>query len=62
LEAAGVVPVEAEPGQPFDPFVHEAVTYEEDEDCQEGEIIAVVQKGYTLNQRTLRPAMVRVAK
>jgi molecular chaperone GrpE len=62
LEAAGVVPVEAEAGQPFDPFVHEAVTYEEDADRQEGEIIAVVQKGYRLNQRTLRPATVRVAK
>lgn len=62
FEAAGIVPVEAEPGQPFDPFFHEAVTYEEDEDHQEGEIIAVVQKGYKLHRRTLRPAMVRVAK
>jgi molecular chaperone GrpE len=62
LEGAGVVPIEAEAGQPFDPFVHEAVSYEEHEDHQEGEIISVVQKGYTLGQRTLRPAMVRVAK
>lgn len=62
LEGIGVVPVEVEPGQSFDPFVHEAVTYEENEDYQEGEIIAIVQKGYKLNQWTLRPAMVRVAK
>jgi len=62
LEGFGVVPVEAEPGQPFDPFVHEAVSYEEHEDHQEGQIIAIVQNGYTLGQRTLRPAMVRVAK
>jgi molecular chaperone GrpE len=62
LEVTGVEPVEAEPGQLFDPFFHEAVTYEEDEDRQEGEIIAVVQKGYKINHRTLRPAMVRVAK
>jgi molecular chaperone GrpE len=62
MDNAGVVPVEAEPGQPFDPLVHEAVTYEENENQKEGEIIAVVQKGYKLNQRTLRPAMVRVAK
>jgi molecular chaperone GrpE len=62
LEGFGIVPVEAEPGQPFDPFVHEAVSYEEHDDHQEGQIIAVVQKGYTLGQRTLRPAMVRVAK
>ncbi len=62
LEAIGVVPIEADPGQPFDPFVHDAVTYEEDDNRQEGEIIAVVQKGYKINQRTIRPAMVRVAK
>jgi molecular chaperone GrpE len=62
LEGTGVVPIEAEPGQSFDPFVHEAVSYEENEDYGEGEIIAVVQNGYQLGERTLRPAMVRVAK
>jgi molecular chaperone GrpE len=62
LVGFGVVPIEAEPGQPFDPFVHEAVSYEEHDDHQEGQIIAVVQNGYVLGQRTLRPAMVRVAK
>jgi molecular chaperone GrpE len=62
LETVNVALVEAEPGQPFDPFVHEAVTHEEQEDYQAGEIIAVVQKGYKLGQRVLRPAMVRVAK
>jgi molecular chaperone GrpE len=62
LEGIGVVPVEAEPGQSFDPFVHEAVSYEENDDHQEGEIIDVVQNGYKLGERTLRPAMVRVAK
>ena len=62
LEAVGIVPVEAGPGKPFDPFVHEAVSYEEHKDYQQGEIIAVVQNGYTLGHRTLRPAMVRVAQ
>ena len=62
LENTGVVPIEVEPGQSFDPFLHEAVSYEENEDYCEGEIIAVVQKGYQLGKRTLRPAMVRVAK
>ncbi len=62
LENNGVVLVEAEPGQSFDPFIHEAVSYEENEDHKEGEIIEVVQKGYQLGERTLRPAMVRVAK
>jgi molecular chaperone GrpE len=62
LEGNGVVPIEAEPGQPFDPFIHEAVSYEENDSHQEGEIIDVVQKGYKLGERTLRPAMVRVAR
>jgi molecular chaperone GrpE len=62
LESTGVVPIKVEPGQLFDPFLHEAVSYEENEDYCEGEIIAVVQKGYQLGTRTLRPAMVRVAK
>ena len=62
LESVGLVPITAEPGDPFNPFVHEAVTYEEHEGFDEGEIIAVVQKGYKLNERTLRPAMVRVAR
>jgi molecular chaperone GrpE len=62
LENNGVVLVEAQPGQSFDPFIHEAVTYEENENHKEGEIIEVVQKGYKLGERTLRPAMVRVAK
>lgn len=62
LEGAGVIAIEVEPGQPFDPFIHEAVTYEESEDYQESKIIAVVQKGYKLGKRVLRPTMVRVAK
>jgi molecular chaperone GrpE len=62
LESVGLVPITAEPGDPFDPFVHEAVTYEEHEGFDEGQIIAVVQKGYKLSERTLRPAMVRVAR
>jgi molecular chaperone GrpE len=62
LESNGAIPIEAEPGQPFDPFVHEAVSYEENDSHQEGEIIDVVQKGYKLGERTLRPAMVRVAR
>lgn len=62
VESTGVVPITVEPGQLFDPFLHEAVSYEENEDYSEGEVIAVVQKGYQLGTRTLRPAMVRVAK
>jgi molecular chaperone GrpE len=63
LESEGVKPIETE-GQAFDPRYHEAVTYEEvsDHEYGEGQIIGVVQRGYTLGERVLRPALVRVAK
>jgi molecular chaperone GrpE len=61
LESEGVKPIETE-GQAFDPRYHEAVTYEEVSDHEEGQIIGVVQRGYTLGERVLRPALVRVAK
>jgi len=41
---------------------HEAVTYEESAEREEGQIIGEVQKGYKLGDRVLRPALVRVAK
>jgi molecular chaperone GrpE len=58
LEMYGVSEIAAD-GQDFDPNVHEAVTFGEGE---EGKIIAVLQKGYTLGDRVLRPAMVVVGK
>ena len=41
---------------------HEAVTYEENAEHQEGQIIGEIQRGYKLGGRVLRPALVRVAK
>ena len=41
---------------------HEAVTYEESAEHEEGQIIGEVQRGYKLGDRVLRPALVRVAK
>jgi molecular chaperone GrpE len=61
LESEGVMPIETE-GQSFDPVYHEAVTYEEADGYEEGQIIGEVQKGYMLGERILRPALVRVAK
>ena len=61
LDGEGLTPMETE-GQSFDPLVHEAVTYEESAEHQEGQIIGEVQKGYNLGDRVLRPALVRVAK
>jgi molecular chaperone GrpE len=61
LESEGVKPIETE-GQTFDPRYHEAVTYEEIAGYEEGQIIGEAQKGYTLGERVLRPALVRVAR
>lgn len=48
-------------GLPFDPNVHEAVIREETRDAHPGTILEVLQKGYLLNDRLLRPAKVKVA-
>jgi len=56
LDNAGVKPIETQ-GQPFDPRYHEAVAHIEGE---EGKVLSEVQRGYTLHDRVLRPAMVVV--
>lgn len=61
LESEGVKPIETD-GQAFDPRYHEAVTYEQVSGYEEGQIIGEVQRGYTLGERVLRPALVRVAR
>ena len=61
LENEGVKPIQAE-GQFFDPNFHEAVTLEESDGYESGQVIEVLQQGYMLGERVLRPAMVRVAK
>lgn len=59
LKKYGVAPVEAL-GRPFDPTVHEAVQRVES-DQPEGTVVAEYQRGYMLNGRLVRPAMVAVA-
>jgi len=61
LEAEGVKRIEAE-GQIFDPNFHEAIALEPAEGVESGRIIAVLQNGYMLGDRVIRPAQVRVAK
>jgi molecular chaperone GrpE len=61
LRKQGVKPIDAL-GADFDPNVHQAVMHEESPDHREGEVIGELRKGYTLNERLLRPAMVKVAK
>ncbi|MDH7486276.1 MAG: nucleotide exchange factor GrpE [Anaerolineae bacterium] len=61
LAQEGLEVIETE-GQFFDPQFHEAVTYEDAEGFEEGQIIGELQKGYKLGERVLRPSMVRVAR
>lgn len=61
LEAEGVQRMDAE-GKEFDPNFHEAITQEDSKTHKSGYIIEVVQQGYLLGDRVLRPALVRVAR
>ncbi len=61
LEAEGLKPIEAL-HQPFDPRFHEAVIHEETETHEDGIVIAELQRGYKLNERVIRPTLVKVAK
>ena len=49
-------------GEPFDPQLHQAIATQESPDSEPNSVIEVVQKGYTLNGRVIRPAMVLVSK
>lgn len=49
-------------GEPFDPQQHEAMSMVPSPGAEPNSVVAVVQKGYTLNKRLVRPAMVVVAK
>lgn len=60
LTKSGVEPVDPE-GEPFDPHLHEAMTLQPSESAEPGSVLTVVQKGYQLNGRLLRPARVIVA-
>ncbi|SFR17024.1 MULTISPECIES: nucleotide exchange factor GrpE [unclassified Enterobacter] len=56
------VEVVADTDVPMDPNVHQAIAMVESEEVAAGNVLGVMQKGYTLNGRTLRAAMVTVAK
>jgi len=62
MKNQGVERLEVKPGDEFDPSIHEAITQEEVPDFEEGQIIDVVQPGYRISDRIIRPAMVRVAR
>jgi len=60
LKSYGVAPIEAV-GQPFDPTQHEAVAHEPTDSVPESTVISELRKGYLLNGRVLRHAVVKVA-
>ena len=60
LERFGIAEVDPE-GEPFDPELHEAMSMMPAPDAEPGSVVQVIQKGYALNGRLLRPARVIVA-
>lgn len=60
LQRHGLKPIDQE-GVPFDPNIHEAVVRDEDPSVPNQTVVAILQKGYNLHDRLLRPALVKVA-
>jgi len=60
LEAEGITLIEAE-GEMFDPNLHEAVVQTDSDEHDSGQVIEVLQTGYKMGERVLRPAIVRIA-
>jgi len=60
LERFGVEPIDPA-GEPFDPQLHEAMTMQPSATAEPGSVLTVLQRGYQLNGRLLRPARVIVA-
>jgi molecular chaperone GrpE len=61
LEKIGVVPINPQ-GEPFDPARHEAMLAQESATAEPNSVLQVVQPGYEINGRLLRPARVIVSK
>jgi len=61
LEKFGLTPI-ASVGEPFDPSRHEAMMQVESADHEPNAVVSELQKGYFLNDRLIRPAMVSVAR
>jgi molecular chaperone GrpE len=61
LRKQGVKPIETL-GADFDPNLHQAVAHEQSPGHRDGEVIGEMRRGYTIGDRLLRPAMVKVAK
>ncbi len=62
LENEGMAQIDAKPGDKLDPNIHMAVSSEDSEEFGSDEIIEVLQNGYRMGEKIVRPAMVRVAR
>ena len=60
LEKAGASEIKAL-GEDFDPNYHNAIMMEDSTEYESGKVTGVLQKGYVLNNKVIRPAMVKVA-
>ena len=60
LSRFGLTPIEAK-GKKFDPHFHQAVSTQPTDEAEENTVVEEMRKGYLLNGRLLRPAMVAVA-
>ena len=61
LERHGITPVDAQPGHPFNPEFHEAISLEETDEHGPNRIVHEIQKGFLIHRRLLRPARVVVS-
>ncbi|HAJ06204.1 MAG TPA: nucleotide exchange factor GrpE [Chloroflexi bacterium] len=62
FENQQLIIIKADPGDQFDPHIHEAIIQESHSEYDTDIIISMLQQGYMINERVLRPAQVRVAK
>jgi len=61
LEAEGIAAMSGE-GEPFDPQTQTAISYEDTADVPDGTVVKILQRGFTIRDRVLRPALVAVAR
>jgi len=61
LEAEGVQPMGGV-GETFDPHTQQAISYEDSTDVADGTVLRILQRGYAVGERVLRPALVAVAR
>jgi len=62
LEAEGVKTIDVKPNDIFDPNLHEAISHDEADGIESGHVIEMLQTGYKIGERVVRPALVRVAR